>query len=162
VPIVDVIVYHEKYEDMAMIAVLNLEMEDLQYSPELSPKNFRGLSHRELGDRTNAIPYLMETSNPSMGRLRGRTDTDLVIKGLSENYKKAKESGALRIAYREERGEPISHRVGRHVTGFLELVNSYNIFHPDSMILIEGLPSYSELMERGVGYYLTIKSEKNE
>ncbi|MDX9929652.1 MAG: succinylglutamate desuccinylase/aspartoacylase family protein [Bacteroidales bacterium] len=162
VPIVDVIVYHEKYEDMAMIAVLNLEMEDLQYSPELSPKNFRGLSHRELGDRTNAVPYLMETSNPSMGRLRGRTDTELVIKGLSENYKKAKESGALRIAYREERGEPISHRVGRHVTGFLELVNSYNMFHPDSMILIEGLPSYSELMERGVGYYLTIKSEKNE
>lgn len=154
VPIVDVIVYHEKYEDLAMIAVLSLEMLDLQYSPELSPQNFRGLSHRELGDHTNAIPFLMETSNPSMGRLRGKTDVELVLTGNSENYKRAKESGALRIAYREERGEPISHRVGRHITGFLELVNAYNMYYPENMITIENLPSYTDFMERGVGYYL--------
>lgn len=154
VPIVDVIVYHEKYEDLAMVAVLNLEMLDLQYSPELSPQNFRGLSHRELGDHTNAIPFLMETSNPSMGRLRGKTDVDLVLTGMSENYKMAKESGALRIAYREERGEPISHRVGRHITGFLELVNAYNMYYPEKVITIENLPSYEEIMQRGVGYYL--------
>lgn len=154
VPIVDVIVYHEKYEDLAMIAVLSLEMLDLQYSPELSPLNFRGLSHRELGDHTNAVPFLMETSNPSMGRLRGKTDVELVLTGMSENYKMAKESGALRIAYREERGEPISHRVGRHITGFLELVNAYNMYYPEKMIIIENLPSYADIMERGVGYYL--------
>lgn len=154
VPIVDVIVYHEKYEELAMISVLSLEMAGLQYSPEQSPVNFRGLTHRELGDHTNAIPFLMETSNPSMGRLRERTGVDLVLNGKSENYRKAKESGALRIAYREERGEPIEHRVGRHVTGFLELVNSYNMYYPEKPVVIEDLPDYQGLIENGVGYYL--------
>jgi hypothetical protein len=157
VPIVNVIVYHEKYEELAMVTVLSLEMADLQFSPEQSPKNFRGLSHRELGDYTNAIPFLMETSNPSMGRLRGKTSAELVLNGLSDNYRKAKESGALRIAYREEQGEPISHRVGRHVAGFMELVNSYNMYYPQKPVLIEGLPSYQELMDNGVGHYLNIK-----
>jgi hypothetical protein len=119
VPIVNVIVYHEKYEDIAMGAVLGLEMEGLQFSPEESPRNFHGLSHREWGDYTDVVPFLMETSNPSMGRLRGETNVDLVLNGKSENYKLAKETGALRIAYRENEGEPIAHRVGRDIVGII-------------------------------------------
>ncbi len=154
VPIVDVIVYHEKYEDIAMAAVLGLEMAGLQFSPETSPKNFHGLSHREWGDYTDAIPFLMETSNPSMGRLRGETNVELVLKGYSENYRQAKESGALRIAYRGETGEPMEHRVGRHIMGFIELLNSYNMYYPEKPIVIENLPDYNMLMEKGVGKYL--------
>jgi hypothetical protein len=154
VPIVDVIVYHEKYEDIAMGAILGLEFAGLQFSPETSPKNFHGLSHREWGDYTNAIPFLLETSNPSMGRLRGETNVELVLKGYSENYKKAKETGALRIAYREETGEPIEHRVGRHIMGFIELINSYNMYYPEMTVGIENLPDYNMLMENGVGEYL--------
>ena len=154
VPIVNVIVYHEKYEDIAMGAILGLEMDDLQFSPEMSPKNFHGLSHREWGDYTDAIPFLMETSNPSMGRLRGETDVELVLKGYSNNYKKAKESGALRIAYREDTGEPIEHRVGRDIMGFIELINSYNIYFPEQPIGIENLPDYNRIMEKGVGEFL--------
>lgn len=154
VPIVNVIVYHEKYEDIAMNAVLGLEMAGLQFSPETSPKNFHGLSHREWGDYTNAIPFLMETSNPSMGRLRGETNIDLVLRGCSNNYKKAKETGALRIAYREETGEPIEHRVGRHIMGFIELINSYNYYYPEMQIAVENLPDYFSIMENGVGDYL--------
>ena len=154
VPIVDVIVYHEKYEDIAMAAVLGLEIAGLQFSPETSPKNFHGLSHREWGDYTDAIPFLMETSNPSMGRLRGETNVELVLKGYSENYKQAKESGALRIAYREEPEEPMEHRVGRHITCFTELINSYNMYYPEKSIVIENLPDYNILMEKGVGEFL--------
>ncbi|NLE34541.1 MAG: succinylglutamate desuccinylase [Bacteroidales bacterium] len=154
VPIVNVIVYHEKYEEIAMGAVLGLEMAGLQFSPETSPKNFHGLSHREWGDYTNAIPFLMETSNPSMGRLRGETNVELVLKGYCDNYSKAKESGALRIAYREETGEPIEHRVGRHIMGIIELINSYNLYYPDKQIKIENLPDYDLIMEKGVGEFL--------
>lgn len=154
VPIVNVIVYHENYEEIAMSAVLGLEMAGLQFSPETSPKNFHGLSHREWGDYTNAIPFLMETSNPSMGRLRGRTDIDLVLRGYCDNYKKAKETGALRIAYREDTGEPIAHRVGRHIAGVVELINSYNLYYPDKQIVIENLPDYDMIMEKGVGEFL--------
>ncbi len=154
VPIVNVIVYHEKYEDIAMGAVLGLEMDNLQFSPEASPKNFHGLSHREWGDYTNAIPFLMETSNPSMGRLRGKTNVELVLNGYSENYKQAKESGALRIAYREDTGEPIEHRVGRHIMGVIELINSYNTYYPEMSIKIENLPDYNMIMKEGVGKFL--------
>jgi hypothetical protein len=154
VPIVNVIVYHEKYEDIAMGAVLGLEMEGLQFSPETSPKNFHGLSHREWGDYTNAIPFLMETSNPSMGRLREETNVGLVLRGMSKNYKQAKESGALRIAYREDTGEPIEHRVGRDIMGIRELIRSYNDYYPDKMISIENLPDYNTIMEKGVGEFL--------
>jgi len=154
VPIVNVIVYHEKYEDVAMGAILGLEMAGLQFSPETSPKNFHGLSHREWGDYTNAIPFLMETSNPSMGRLRGETSVELVLNGYCDNYKQAKETGALRIAYREETGEPIAHRVGRHIAGVVELINSYNLYYPDKQIVIENLPDYEMIMEKGVGEFL--------
>lgn len=154
VPIVNVIVYHEDDEDIAMNAVLGLEFAGLQFSPELSPNNFHGLSHREWGDYTDAVPFLMETSNPSMGRLRGKTDIELVLTGNSENYKKAKESGALRIAYREDTGEPIAHRVGRHITGMIELINAYNMAYPDKTIEVSGLPGYDDVMANGVGKYL--------
>lgn len=156
VPIVNVIVYHEKYEETAFDAVLGLEMAGLQFSPETSPKNFHGLSHREWGDYTDAIPFLMETSNPSMGRLRGETNVELVLKGESENYRKAKESGALRIAYREDSGEPIEHRVGRDIMGFRELVNSFNKAYPGKSIGIENLPDYETIMKKGIGEFLHI------
>jgi hypothetical protein len=154
VPIVNVIVYHEKYEDIAMGAVLGLEMAGLQFSPETSPKNFHGLSHREWGDYTDVIPFLLETSNPSMGRLREETNVELVLKGKSENYKQAKESGALRIAYREDTGEPIEHRIGRDIMGIIEIINSYNLSYPEKSIGIENLPDYNTIMEKGVGEFL--------
>ncbi|MCF8380060.1 MAG: hypothetical protein K9H49_10815 [Bacteroidales bacterium] len=154
VPIVNVIVYHEKNEEIAMGAVLGLEMLDQNYSPELSPNNFRGLSHREWGDNTNTAPFLMETSNPSMGRLREASTIELVLKGKSKFYAKAKQSNALRIAYNEERGEPIDHRVARHVIGVSELIFSYNMMNEDKMIVFENIPGYDEIRENGVGYFL--------
>ena len=154
VPIVNVIVYHEKNEEIAMGAVLGLEMLDQNYSPELSPDNFRGLSHREWGDNTNTAPFLMETSNPSMGRIREATTTELVLKGKSKFYAQAKQTKALRIAYNIERGEPIDHRVGRHVIGISELIFSYNMINEDKMIEYENIPGYDEIMEKGIGFYL--------
>ena len=50
-------------------------------SLEPSPVSLHGLTHRELGDYTNTYALLMETGNPSQGRLRGYTDEDLVKTG---------------------------------------------------------------------------------
>jgi hypothetical protein len=154
VPIVNVLVYHEKNEEIAMGAVLGLEMQGQNYSPELSPKNFHGLSHREWGDHTDTAPFLFETSNPSMGRLREATTAELVLSGKSKFYKKAKETNALRIAYNEDVGEPIDHRVARHVIGISELIFSFNMMNEERMIEISDLPDYAEIMENGTGYYL--------
>lgn len=153
IPIINALVYHEKGEDIGLTAVLDLEMLGLSYAPELSPANFRGLSHREWGDHTNVMPFLMEVSNPIQGRLRGRTNADLILKGVSPRYLQALESGALRIEY-EPTGEPLKRRVGRHVQGFTAVLDAYNLYNEDKPIEVEGLPTYYDLMDSGLELYL--------
>jgi hypothetical protein len=153
IPIINAIVYHEKGENIALNAVLELEMMGLNYSPELSPDNFRGLSHREWGDRTCTIPFLMEVSNPIQGRLRGKTNADLITKGVSDSYKKALESGALRIEYDPE-GEPLDRRVARHVQGIMTIIEAFNTDHKKKTIELVNLPQYQDIIDNGIGYYL--------
>lgn len=153
IPIINAVVYHEKAEDIAMNAIFNLEMEDLKYAPELSPQNFRGLSHREWGDNSDVYPFLMETSNPIQGRLRGKTNSDLILTGYSPQYEAAQNTNKLRIEY-DTIGEKLEKRVARHTKGFVEIVNSYNEFFPEKPIEINGIPEYTELVRNGLGEYL--------
>ncbi len=153
IPIINALITHEKGRDIAAAAVLNLEFEDLRFALELSPANFHGLSHREWGDSTNAIPFLMETSNPIQGRLRGRTSEDLLVNGIDPYYARAEEGGAMRITY-ELTGEPLSRRVGRHLQGLRAIFDAYNEQEGSTRFRIEGLPTYAEMMEGGVGTYL--------
>ena len=153
IPIINAIVSHPKGRDIAGAAVLNLEFDGLQYSLEMSPENFRGLSHREWGDRTDATPFLMETSNPIQGRLRGVTNEELIVKGSDVRYWKAAQLGTMRITY-DLNGEPIEMRVGRHLQGIRELIFAYNDAHPEKKLTIEQLPTYDEVMSSGLGKYL--------
>lgn len=153
IPIIKAIVVHEKAKDLGAMAVLNLEFEDLKYALEISPQNFRGLSHREWGDSTEVLPFLMETSNPIQGRLRGRTNSDLIVNGVDNNYKIALESGKLRIEYDPE-GEPLDIRVARHLQGIHAVIGAYNDFYPERQILYEKVPSYSDIVENGLTIYL--------
>lgn len=153
IPIINAIVSHEKGKEIAATAVFNLEFNGFQYALELSPTNFKGLSHREWGDATNVIPFLTETSNPIQGRLRGITNQDLIINGVDKFYSKALELGRLRITYKTE-GEPLAHRVGRHLEAFIEIVKAYNEIHQDNTIIIDNLPNYNELINKGIGKFL--------
>ncbi|MCF8435602.1 MAG: hypothetical protein K9G57_02055 [Ignavibacteriales bacterium] len=160
IPIINALVYHEKGEDIALNAVFNLEFEGLKYSPERSPVNFHGLSHREWGDNTNAYAFLMETCNPIQGRLRGITNESLIIEGNSDTYFSAKQSGALRLEYLDE-GVPLKLRVGRHIVGINSIIDVYNENNPDESIIISGFPSFEDIIEKGLNFYL-LKGEKNE
>jgi hypothetical protein len=153
IPIINAIVTHEKGRDIAATAILNLELDNLTYALEISPKNFHGLSHREWGDYTPVYPFLMETSNPIQGRLRGKTDAELILNGRDTNYYAAAKLGSLRIVY-ELNGEPLSLRVARHVQGFNTLINAFAEFFPDKKIKIDNLPTYVEIIKSGVGAYL--------
>jgi hypothetical protein len=153
IPIINAIVAHEKGREIAAEAVLDLELHDLQYALELSPPNFRGLSHREWGDRTGTIPFLMETSNPIQGRLRGKTSVDLLVSGRDGWYAQAAALGAMRIAYSPD-GESLSKRVGRHLEGFRALVDAYNALHTAAPVTIDGVPGYQELIQQGIGAWL--------
>ncbi len=153
IPIINAIVTHEKGKDIAATSVFNLEFNGFQYALELSPTNFRGLSHREWGDATDVIPFLMETSNPIQGRLRGVTNQNLIINGIDKFYNEAVQLNRLRITYRVE-GESLAHRVGRHLEAFIEIINAYNEIHPDNTIIIENLPNYGDLINNGIEKFL--------
>lgn len=58
------LVSHPRAIDIASFAILELEMEGLALKQEVSSEEFFGLSHREFGDRTDALPFLIESPNP--------------------------------------------------------------------------------------------------
>jgi hypothetical protein len=153
IPIINAIVSHEKGREIAGEAILTLELEDLQYALELSPPRFRGLSHREWGDHTQTMPFLMETSNPIQGRLRGKTTEELILKGYDPWYERAAKLGTMRIVY-SAGGESLAHRVGRHLQGFRAILEAFNSQAAGNQVRVVGLPSHADVMERGVKGFL--------
>jgi hypothetical protein len=153
IPIINAIVTHEKGKDIAASALFTLETENLQFALEMSPMNFHGLSHREWGDRSSVFPFLMETSNPIQGRLRGRTDATLVLQGIDDKYRQAAQLGTMRITY-ELSGEPLARRVARHLRGLQAVLNATMESSPEKRIVLEGIPPYEQMLEQGVGAFL--------
>ena len=159
-PVINAIVAHERAMPISSQVVMNMELEDIQIGLEPSPPSLHGLSHRELGDYTNTYAVLMETANASQGRLRGKTDENLVLTGKDPTYVKAQKIGRLFVPY-DENGHPIEERVGRHLTGVVQHINVMGENEPDKEIIIEGLPSYEDLQKNGVGAYLKeVKEDK--
>ncbi|AVQ23417.1 succinylglutamate desuccinylase/aspartoacylase family protein [Fusobacterium nucleatum subsp. nucleatum ATCC 23726] len=159
-PVINAIVAHERAMPISSQVVMNMEFEDIQIGLEPSPPSLHGLTHRELGDYTNTYAVLMETANASQGRLRGKTDENLVLTGKDPTYVKAQKIGRLFVPY-DENGHPIEERVGRHLTGVVQHIIVMGENEPDKEIIIEGLPSYEDLQKNGVGTYLKeVKEDK--
>lgn len=152
-PVVEAIVAHENSMELAAVAAMELMGLGVDMRLEPSPKNLRGLSHREWGDGTKTLPILMETANPSQGRLRGRTDEALVLDGKDKAYIKSAGLGRLFVPY-DENGKPIEQRVARHVASMVIFADTLEMFEPEKAVTIENIPSYDDLNANGVGYYL--------
>ncbi len=153
-PVINAIVTHEHAADLAATATFGLEFSGLTFALEPSPKNLHGLSHRELGDKFPQLyALLMESANPSQGRLRGRTDEALVVTGKDECYLRAQAAGYNKAPVGEE-GVPMSQRVGRHIAGLVELSNALAMLQMEKTIQMDGLPTYSELQEQGLAPWL--------
>lgn len=152
-PVINAIVAHERAMPLASQVVLGLEFLDMKIGLEPSPKNLHGLSHRELGDYTDTLSVLMETANPSQGRLRGRTDEALVLTGKDPYYVKAQKLGRLYVPF-DAAGHPIEERVARHLAGISEFILALSTEMPGKALEIEGIPGYEELQEKGLGSFL--------
>jgi hypothetical protein len=152
-PVVNAIVFHENSAELAAIASMSLQMEGLDIRMEASPPSLRGLSHREWGDFTDSMAILLETANPSHGRLKGKPTEALITKGKDPNYVKAARLGMLFVPYSEE-GIPIDERVARHLAAVEALVEGLQELNPELVIEIEDFPAAQLVSERGVGFYL--------
>jgi hypothetical protein len=153
-PVVDAIVAHERSMELAAATSMELKGQGIEVRLEPSPKNLRGLSHREWGDGSGVMPILMETANPSQGRLRGRTDEALALTGRDKSYLKAAGLGRLFVPY-EEGGKPLEARVARHLTAIMTFLSMMEFFVDENKAIeIDGLPTYQRLVESGIGKWL--------
>jgi len=153
-PVVEAMVAHENAMELAAMVAMELEFEGIPIRLEPSPQNLRGLNHREWGDNADVLAMLLETSNPSAGRFRGKTDEALILTGEDKAYQKAAGLGRLYVSY-EGGNEPIAERVARHVTTVRLLADNLEYVREGKGISIEGLPGFQELSELGVGAWLS-------
>ena len=152
-PVINAIVAHERAMDYAAEVTIGLQMDGLKIGLEPSPKSLRGLSHRELGDATDTLAILMETANPAQGRLRGATNAALVVTGKDVMYERAAKLNRLFVPY-DEKGQPIDLRVARHVTAINEFLNVLSVKNPAQAVVLNRVPSYKDMVKKGIGSYL--------
>lgn len=152
-PVVNTIVAHERATELAALVNLELSGSDVTIGLETSPKSLHGLSHREWGDATETLAVLMETANPSQGRLRGATNAALVVSGRDRYFAAAARRGRLNVPF-DDRGWPIDLRVARHVAGVAQFLTDLGTLDASKTISVEGVPAYGEIVARGLGAYL--------
>jgi hypothetical protein len=124
------LVAHPKGLELAAFALLAMD-EDTGISMKLEESNlkYRGLSHLEIGNNTQALSFLSESPNP--GQDRWRSDGDVVT---DSKY-------------------PLTHRVGMHLRLFKHLADAYADEYGKALIM-EQLPEYRDLMAGEIGRFL--------
>lgn len=152
-PTINTIVAHQDALELASWGKIDMSLEGMDIGVDQSPTNLHGLTHRELGDFTDTLALLMETSNPAQGRLRGKTSEDLVVTGKDKFYVRASTYGRLYDVGYTEAGRPLSERVARHVTGVAQFINAYTNDLMLGSITISGIPCYNEVVNN-MGEYL--------
>jgi hypothetical protein len=151
-PFINAMSAHPRAQDLVTLATLELQMYDLAMGAEVSPSSFRGLSNLELGDIfPDLLAVISETVNPTQGKMRGITDEHLPVDGIDAFYDKAAELGYL-FAPWPKGGSPLKLRVGRNMQELQALCAAFQEVE-EKEIVFETIPSYADLMEKGVGYY---------
>ncbi len=152
-PVVNAMVAHENAMELAAMVCMTLESEGIPMRLEPSPANLHGLSHREWGDSVPGLmPILMESGNPSQGRLRGRTDEALVLTGKDKAYAKASKMGLLFIPYSGY--QQIDLRSARHVTAVKTAIDFLGEVDGGGSVVVENIPTYDEIIKYGIGRWL--------
>jgi hypothetical protein len=157
-PVISTIVTHERGEELAIFVSMMLSDEEFNIGTEYSPKNLHGLSHREVGDASQAASLLFEAPEPFLDATRGRTTREQLLTGVDEFVMKAGEHGLL-FEQIDESGWPIDVRVGRHTSTVLQTMESWTELHPDRPLSCRGVPRYAEVIAEGLGHWLHDPSE---
>ena len=153
-PVISAIVAHQDGQDLAAMASMMISAtEEFDMGMEISPEALHGLSHREIGDHTDAISLLLEAPEPMLDATRGRTDRALLLEGKDEFVVKAGKHGLL-FEKIDENGWPIDVRVGRHCSSILQIIELWTEDHPEKGVQVNNVPRYAEIIEKGTGAFL--------
>jgi predicted deacylase len=161
-PVTNCIVAPEKSAKIATLTAMTVKaMEGFDNHVEPSPANFRGLSHREIGDFSDTLPFLLEAPIPFLDQPTGPKTEKLLLDGKDPFLLSLSKKKKLFVPY-DEGGWPMDKRVGQHCSVVLEIMHQYSKRNPDKAIRLSGLPRYAELVKNGVGHYFhnPAKAEK--
>ncbi len=152
-PVTNCIVAPEKSRRIATLTSLTVKaLEKFDNHVEPSPSGFRGLSHREIGDYSDAMPFLLEAPIPFLDQPTGPKTTELLLDGKDPFLLSLSREGKLFVPYNET-GWPMAKRVGQHCSVILELMRQYTQKFPDKPLSVRNVPKYAEVVKNGVGYY---------
>ncbi|MBE3111560.1 MAG: succinylglutamate desuccinylase/aspartoacylase family protein [Acidobacteria bacterium] len=153
-PVISAVVTHQKGQELAtMVTMMLTDMEGFKIKTEFSPPNLHGLSHREIGDFSQAISLLFETPEPFLDATRGRTTREQLLTGRDEFVVKAGKHGLL-FEKIDEKGWPIAVRVGRHTSSVCQVLETWTESRPDRAVVATLIPRYADVIRNGVGHYL--------
>jgi len=162
-PVTNCIVAPDKSLKIATLASLTVKAkEGFDSHVEPSPGGFRGLSHREIGDYSETLPFLLEAPIPFLDQPTGPKTEKFLLDGKDPFLLQLAKKQKLFVSY-DESGWPLEKRVGQHCSLTLEIFRQYAKKNPERSILVRGIPRYAELVENGVGHYFRdpSKAEKD-
>lgn len=152
-PVTNCIVAPEKSIRIATLASLTVKsMEGFESHVESSPVGFRGLSHREIGDYSETLPFLLEVPIPFLDQPTGAKTEQLFLDGRDDFLLSLSRKKKLFVPY-DESGWSLDRRVGQHLSVSLEIIRQYSRRTPDRAIRIINVPRYSDVVENGIGCY---------
>ena len=152
-PVTNCIVAPDKSMRIAtMVTMMVTAMEGFENHVEPSPQGFRGLSHREIGDFSETMPFLLEAPVPFLDQPTGPKTLDLLLNGKDPFLLSLSKQKKLFVPY-DSTGWPMERRVGQHCSIVLEIVNQFSMKNSDKSIVIKNVPRYADLLKNGVGFY---------
>jgi len=161
-PVTNCIVAPEKSMRIATLASLTVKsMEGFENHLESSPEKFRGLSHREIGDYSETLPFLLECPIPFLDQPTGPKTEKLFLDGRDEFLLSLAKKKKLFVPY-DQSGWPLEKRVGQHLSVSLEILKQYSRKWPEQAIIIKNLPRYAEVVKNGVGFYFHNPAETDK
>jgi len=153
-PVTNCIVAPEKSVKIAILASLTVKaMEGFENHVEPSPAGFRGLSHREIGDYSEAMPFLLEAPIPFLDQPTGPKTTKFLLDGKDPFLLSLSKKKKLFVPY-DETGWPLEKRVGQHLSVTLEIFRQFSKKTMARPIVVRGVPRYADVVKNGVGHYL--------
>ncbi len=152
-PVTNCVVAPEKSSRIATLATLMVKAkEGFENHVEPSPAGFRGLSHREIGDHSDALPFLLEAPIPFLDQPTGPKTERLLHDGKDPFLLSLSRKKKLFVPYGAD-GWSLEKRVGQHLSVIQEIFRQYSRKAPDRTIAASGIPRYGEMVKAGVGRF---------
>lgn len=133
--IANTLVAHNRGMDAAVLAILDLSMQGIHINLEPSREEFRGLSHREWGDHTQALAFLTETVNPA--QTPSFVNPDIT----------------------NDPDNPLHDRVGRQLAMIRTVLDGTEALGTPP-VAYDGVPTHAQMMQDGLGAWLNSATAK--